>query len=268
MLIDWFTVGAQALNFLILVWLLKRFLYKPVLDAIDAREQRVAAELADADAIRATACAERDEYRKKNEVFDRQRAELLAQASADARAQREQLLDDARAAARALADTRRERLQSDEKALHLAIGVRAQQEVFAIARKALSDLADAGLEERMVAVFIARLQALTADELTTLASTLTTSGETVRVRSAYELPPAPRAACEQAIAGLLGADIEVAFDTVPELVGGIEMLAGGQKVAWSIAGYLRTLENGVGELLREKAGADATPAHGGDDGQQ
>jgi F-type H+-transporting ATPase subunit b len=38
MLIDWFTVGAQVLNFLILVWLLKRFLYKPILDAIDARE--------------------------------------------------------------------------------------------------------------------------------------------------------------------------------------------------------------------------------------
>jgi F-type H+-transporting ATPase subunit b len=44
MLIDWFTVGAQALNFLILVWLLKRFLYKPILDAIDAREKRIAAD--------------------------------------------------------------------------------------------------------------------------------------------------------------------------------------------------------------------------------
>ncbi len=50
MLIDWFTVGAQALNFLILVWLMKRFLYKPILNAIDAREKKIAAELADADA--------------------------------------------------------------------------------------------------------------------------------------------------------------------------------------------------------------------------
>ncbi len=48
MLIDWFTVGAQALNFVILVWLMKRFLYKPILDAIDAREKRIATELADA----------------------------------------------------------------------------------------------------------------------------------------------------------------------------------------------------------------------------
>ena len=47
MLIDWFTVGAQAVNFLILVWLLKRFLYEPVLAAIDAREKKIAAELAE-----------------------------------------------------------------------------------------------------------------------------------------------------------------------------------------------------------------------------
>ena len=55
MLIDWFTVGAQALNFLILVWLLKRFLYKPILHAIDEREKRIAKELADADAKKAEA---------------------------------------------------------------------------------------------------------------------------------------------------------------------------------------------------------------------
>ena len=42
MLIDWFTVAAQAVNFLLLVWLLKRFLHKPVLAAIDEREKRIA----------------------------------------------------------------------------------------------------------------------------------------------------------------------------------------------------------------------------------
>ena len=48
MLIDWFTVGAQAVNFLVLVWLLRRFLYRPILKAIDAREKRIADQLADA----------------------------------------------------------------------------------------------------------------------------------------------------------------------------------------------------------------------------
>ena len=81
MLIDWFTVGAQALNFLILVWLMKRFLYKPILHAIDAREKRIATELADADAKKAEAQKERDEFQHKNEEFDQQRAALLSKAT-------------------------------------------------------------------------------------------------------------------------------------------------------------------------------------------
>ena len=84
MLIDWFTVGAQALNFLILVWLLRRFLYKPILHAIDAREKRIATELADADAKKAEAQRERDEFQHKNEEFDQQRAALLRQATDEA----------------------------------------------------------------------------------------------------------------------------------------------------------------------------------------
>ncbi|MEF9674151.1 hypothetical protein QNM99_26650 [Pseudomonas sp. PCH446] len=78
MLIDWFTVGAQILNFLILVWLLKRFLYHPILNAIDAREQRIAKELADADAEKTEAGQEREAYQRKNAAFDKERAHCSA----------------------------------------------------------------------------------------------------------------------------------------------------------------------------------------------
>src|SRR5208282_2974056 len=99
MLIDWFTVGAQALNFLILVWLMRRFLYKPVLHAIDEREKRIAAELADAAAKKAEAAKERDEFQHKQAEFDQQRAALLKQATDEAAVERHRLLDVARQAA-------------------------------------------------------------------------------------------------------------------------------------------------------------------------
>src|ERR1035438_10738701 len=99
MLIDWFTVLAQVVNFLILVWLLKRFLYRPILDAIDAREKRIAKELADADAKKTEAQKERDEFEQKNQECDQQRAALLSKATDEAQAEREWLLDEARKAA-------------------------------------------------------------------------------------------------------------------------------------------------------------------------
>src|SRR5689334_11847594 len=108
MLIDWFTVGAQALNFIILVWLMRRFLYKPVLKAIDAREKKIAAELADAAAKEAEAQKQRDEFQQKNEELDQQRAALLKKATEEAGAERHRLFDEARKAADALSDKRHE----------------------------------------------------------------------------------------------------------------------------------------------------------------
>ena len=96
MLIDWFTVVAQAVNFIILVWLLKHFLYKPILDAIDAREKRIEMELAAADAKKAEALKERDTFLRKNEAFDEQRAALLSAAETEANVERRRLLDEAR----------------------------------------------------------------------------------------------------------------------------------------------------------------------------
>src|SRR5664279_4341700 len=106
MLIDWFTVGAQTLNFLILVWLMRRYLYKPILHAIDTREKRIATELADADAKEAEARKERDEFQRKNEDLDHQRAELLRKATDDANTERQRLLSEARQAADALSAKR------------------------------------------------------------------------------------------------------------------------------------------------------------------
>ncbi|HEY4789048.1 MAG TPA: hypothetical protein VIH57_23530, partial [Bacteroidales bacterium] len=66
MLIDWFTVAAQLINFLVLVWLLKRFLYKPVLKAIDEREKRIVMQLQEAENKKAEADREREEFQRKN----------------------------------------------------------------------------------------------------------------------------------------------------------------------------------------------------------
>jgi len=252
MLIDWFTVGAQALNFIILVWLLKRFLYRPILNAVDAREKRIAAELADADAKKAEAQEERDGYQHKNEEFDQQRAALLSKATDEAKAERQRLLDDARKAADALSAKRQEALRSDAQNLNQAIRRRTQQEVFAIARKALTDLATVSLEERVSEAFIRRLRTIDGKAKEGIAAALKTASEPAVVRSAFDLPEAQRAEVQEALNETFSAEAHVRFETAPDLISGIELTTNGQKIAWSIADYLASLEKGVDELLKEK----------------
>jgi F-type H+-transporting ATPase subunit b len=252
MLIDWFTVIAQVLNFLILVWLLKRFLYKPILNAIDAREKKVADELADADAKEAEAQKEKEEFRRKNEEFDQQRAALLSQAKDDAKTERQKLLEDARKEVSDLRVKQQEALRNDKQNLNQAISYRAQQEVFAIARKVLKDLAGTGLEERTVDLFVQRLRDLEGEEKEQLASALGTASSPFLIRTAFELPQAQRDQVKKAIEETFGIEVQARFETVPEIVSGIELTANGQKVAWSIEGYLSSLEKNIDELLNEQ----------------
>ena len=257
MLIDWFTVGAQALNFLILVWLLKRLLYKPILDAIDAREKRIALALADADARKAEAQKERDEFQHKNEEFDQQRAALLSQAVDEAKAERQRLLGEARQAADALIAKRQEAFRNDAHSLSQAISRRTQQEVFAITRRTLADLATTSLEERLGEVFIRRLREMDSHAKEGLGEALKATSAPALVRSAFEMPAKQRAAIQNALNETFATEIHVRFETAPALIGGIELTTNGQKVAWSIADYLASLEKGVDELLKEKEKPEA-----------
>ena len=259
MLIDWFTICAQALNFLILVWLMKRFLYKPILNAIDAREKRVATELADADAKKAEAQKERDEFQRKNEEFDQQRAALLSKATDEAKAERQRLLEETRKAADALSAKRQETLRSDAHNLSQSISRRTQQEVFAIARKALTDLATTSLEERLGEVFTRRLREMDGQAKAGLAEALRTASDPALMRSAFDLPAKQRAVIQNALNETFSAEIHLRFETAPDLVSGIELNTNGQKVAWSIADYLASLEKGVGELLSPQARPE--PSH-------
>lgn len=252
MLIDWFTVAAQALNFVILVWLMKRFLYKPILHAIDEREKLIASELANADKKKAEAKKESDEFKLKNEQLDQHRAALMSKATKDANAERQRLLDEARQAADALSAKRQETLRREEHNLHQAISNRTEQEVFAIARKALTDLSSTSLEERMSAVFIKRLRDLDGPAKTSLGEALKKAPEPALVRSAFALPEKQRAAIQNALNEIFSAKIHTRFETAPDLISGIELTTNGQKVAWSIADYLASLEKGADELLKEK----------------
>jgi F-type H+-transporting ATPase subunit b len=255
MLIDWFTVGAQMLNFLILVWLLKRFLYKPILDAIDAREMRIAAELADATAKQAAADKARDEFRTKSKALEDQRSGILGKAADEAKTERERLLAAVRSETEALRLKQQNAMRNDQVTLGQEMTRLAQTEVFAIARKALADLASAGLEERMGEVFTRRLREMNAKVKDPLAAAFKSLSGPAVVRSAFEMAASDRSAIQTALNETFSSDIPIRFETAPDIVCGIELTANGQKLAWDIAEYLAAMKRN----LQSRLDAEVSP---------
>ena len=259
MLIDWFTVGAQALNFLVLVFLMRRFLYHPVLAAIDARERRIKAELDEAAAKRVEAARERETYEHNNSAFAQERTALLDRATEAAEAEGKRL----RAQARAQVDAARARwhaaLTREQQALNDALTRQTRTEVFAIARKALTELATVSLEVAMSAAFVGRVRAMSPGARDGFKAALAAADGPTLVRSAFALPAEQQAEIQRALNETFSADVPLRFSAAPDLISGIEISAHGQKLAWSIADYLSSLEQGVGELVRRSTGAGASP---------
>jgi len=148
-----------------------------------------------------------------------------------------------------------ETLKNDEARLGQEITRMAAGEVFAIARKTLADLATASLEERVGAMFTRRLGEMDGKAKETLGAALRSSKDQPVVQSAFDMPAGQRATIQNALNETFSADIRVRFEAVPDRICGIELTANGQKIGWSIAEYLTSLDQKVGALLDAQQGA-------------
>jgi F-type H+-transporting ATPase subunit b len=254
MQIDWLTVGAQIVNFLILVWLLQHFLYGPITRAMASREQRIAERLDEAEKKRRAAEEEARSYRQKQEELEQSRNELMQEArdaAAEARASLEQAARDE------VASRKRgwlEQLTAERQSFAQDLRRRSADAFYAVARRALGDLADAELEAQIVQGFIRRLDALDEETLEKLEAGAGADDGHVVVESRFELEAGLKRQLTRAIHDRLGSNLHVDYQEAESLDVGIALVAGSQHVAWSIGHYLDDLERAVDdELARETA---------------
>lgn len=249
MQLDWFTFVAQIVNFVILLALLQRFLYRPILGAMRMREEQIAARFQEAESLRQEAHQEAAIFHQKHAELAQQRASLLADAVADAQQRRKQLLSEAR---QEVEDVRERWFAalSREKSLHLQ-SVRQQlvAQLFAIAQRALRDLANADLEEQIVAQFCQRLQQLDTQEKRALSQAMQSSTQRVVVRTAFKLKQEGRIALECLLRELFDGDVQPLFEQAPDLLCGIELQVYGHRISWSLHDYVETLEQQLVELF-------------------
>jgi len=129
MQINWFTVIAQLFNFILLVWLMKRFLYKPIMAAIDEREKKIKAQLNDTTAQKAEAQKEQEAFSAKNADFDQHKKASMDAAITDSRTEWQKLLDLARTDAEALRTNIAEALEEMQTTMQTDLAKKTLQAV-------------------------------------------------------------------------------------------------------------------------------------------
>lgn len=244
MLIDWFTVCAQIVNFVILVALMKHFLYGPLIRAIDAREQHIAAQLAEADGKSKQAELESEQVRQKISELENRCTQMIAEARSEADQKRNQMVAAARDSVRGLEERWREDLRLEQSTFFSEVRRAAADEILAITRRVLADLAGARIEQCAVEVFLEKLDAETLRKL---------SGGAITVVSATELPMESQRRIQETIERCVGNPVPLRFERAPEMAWGIELRGDGQRIGWTPDGYLDALEEKLRTELDQRA---------------
>jgi len=259
-LIDWFTVVAQIVNFLILIFLLKYFLFGRITRAMDKREANIASRHEEAEEKRREAEREAATYQQKNQKLEAERDQLLVQARQEVEVKKKELIQNAREEVEQVQAKWRESIKREKDLFLQELKQRASQQVCTMARRTLKDLANAELEKQIIGVFMERIQSLDEERRRQFVDSIQGGRKGVIIQSAFEIPEEARNQVTQTVRKHIEEGLEVKYQTSPDLLLGIELKADGHKIAWSLENYLESLEanitaalvGGAQEVLQEK----------------
>ena len=250
--INWVTLTAQVVNFLVLLWLLKHFLYGRIVKAMREREEKIAARLDEAAKVRSQAEAEAKIYRDKNRDLDDQKEQLFAKAKDEAEALRVELIEKARADVESIQNRWYEALSQEKDAAEHEFRRQLAERVLAALRRILKELAHAELEQRMLEVFFQRLAHLNAAEGRAFEEALSEAKGHITVRTSHELPPDSRERLATIIRDRWGRNVAPHFEIAPELLCGLELHVHSQRLTWNVEHYLEEVEREFFQALSAK----------------
>lgn len=253
---DLFTVIAQIVNFLILVALLKRFLYGPIVRAMDRREAEIVSRLEGAARKMAEAQQERERYETHVREFSEAREEMRAKAREEADALRSELLESARVEVDRSRAQWKESFRGERESFLRSVRRHVCEEACTVARRVVAEMADSSFEERMAVCLERRIRDLGAGERDELAGHFRASGGEIIVRSAFEMSTEGKTAIVRALNSLTDATV-LRFETVPSLICGVEIFSGGRSLAWNLEEYLDGMEERLVEAMGKDSGVNS-----------
>ena len=256
MIIDIFTVLVQIINFLILVFLLKKFLFNRILNIIDEREGQIGKQFAEAEQKEKDAEQELEKQREIREKLEREWEDNLARIKREIEAKRGTMMTEAREAVNEVqVEWERAILTQREAFLKELRGLSCQQ-VFVISKKVLAELANTSLEDQLIESFINQLEGLDKQKREEFKwDGAKVSGEQnkgrVEINTAFPLNDESKDLLLKKVKELINDDIVPSFHISPSLICGIELRTESKKISWNMENYLDMLEKGLKDIFVE-----------------
>lgn len=243
MSIDWVTVVAQVGNFLVLVWLLKRFLYKPILNGIDAREAEIATRMGEAEVAQKKAAAAEAEFLEQKQRLVADNTAHAEQIREQAEQEKEALLVATRKKLEQEKQDWQAHLEAEREAFIRELHLASAETLYQLVRRALRDLANEDLEEQIALNVMSKLEPL-AQELTSAAGRAEQAIATTHAPLPEHTQETLRASLERLAPGL-----PLSFTTDASQAPGMILRIGSVQVAWTVDSYTDELTSLLADRL-------------------
>lgn len=242
--LNWSTFILEIVNFLVLVWILKRFLYRPVLDVIERRRKAVETRLAEAARLHDEAEALKEQYGGRLATWETEKREAADRLAREIEAERARRLEEL---ARSLEEEKEksrvasERRWSEQKR---AVERQALELGATFSARLLETASGPELEARLVALLLDELAALPEKQVAGLREQWGAPPQTIEVASAFPLDAGARERLESVLRQVSGLSVPVTYSVDEELVAGVRIVIG----AWVLAANVREELGGFAEL--------------------
>ena len=235
MTFDLFTLAAQIVNFVILLVLLRVFLYGPVRRAMHERERRIAEKHREANEAQAEALREKERLAEAHEAWERERRSRERGLDEELSERRERRLEDIEEEAASARGAMADALERDRDEALRRLRRRSLELLVSELQRALHDLADASLERQALTAFHDRLERLDEAQRAELRDAATDGS--VVIATTFEPDDDALASIVASLRELLGGEVDVSVERDDDLGFGVVLQLGGVRVAWTADAY-------------------------------
>lgn len=249
MQVNWFTFAAQIVNFLILLWLLKHFLYTPLLNVMKNREDEVQSRLEQARLKLEDAENKSSMYQEKMDELEMKKNEWLDEAKNESEFARKEYMQ----AAREEVDVIREKwirsVESEKRLFFETLEQQSVQKILVIVEHILKDLSGSDLEKQTIQRFLDKLSE--KSNRNTIHRGVTGEGEKIEIVSSFIIQAQDRSKIDQKVQSTFPGGRNIVYRTDSELGFGIEIRTDGWKLGWNAKSYLKDMRSDLDHFLNQ-----------------
>lgn len=242
--LNWTTFILEIVNFLILIWILKRFLYKPVLNIVEQRRISVEKILRDAETARSEAQVLNQRYEDRQANWERERQLARDKLAQEIKEERTKQMEVLQLNLQKELDKARAAESYRQAAIAQAAEKTALKQAARFASRLLEQFSSPELEARFLEIIIKEISQLPEESTAKLRGSWTKIPEHILIESAYPINEIQKNELKSSLSLLVGDDIPINYEQQADIVSGLRISIG----AWILSANIRDELSGFVEL--------------------